>query len=192
LISTRIAVAFALLLALAGIAIGTTAFFAAERERGDVTGRIVQSRATNEYDGPPLSFPLDEFFIGKGSDGRLHAYYAYPPGYFGHVRGCKVVWDNAATLATPPVGPGLYIDPCGGARFDRDGRLVAGEADRNLDEFPTTPAVEGMLVDTRTLLCGSAPAPSETAADGESTPTPTPTRENPEECDRVSPNTKRR
>jgi len=205
-ISTRFGVAFALLVAVAGVAIGTTAFFAAERETGDITGRLVQSRATNEYDGPPLSFPLDEFFIGRGSDGVLHALYAYPPGYFGHVRGCKVVWDNAATVAgaataglaaaptaatTPPAGPGLYIDPCGGARFDRDGRLVSGLADRNLDFFATTPSVEGMIVDTRQLYCGSAAPPSETPAAGEPSPTPTSTPETAEKCERVSPNTKR-
>ena len=199
LISTRFGVTLALLLAVAGIAIGTTAFFAAERETGDIAGRLVQSRATNEYDGPPLSFPLDEFFIGRGSDGVLHAFYAYPPGYFGNVRGCKVIWDNVATVAsgaaapaaTPAAGPGLFIDPCGGARFDRDGRLVSGPADRNLDEFATTPGVEGMIVDTRQLYCGSTIEPVETPAAGEPSPAPTSTPETPERCERVSPNTKR-
>jgi hypothetical protein len=219
MISTRVGAALALVLAVAGVAIGTTAFFAAERETGDITGRLVQSRATNEYDGPPLSFPLDDFFIGRGSDGVLQAFYAYPPGYFGHVRGCKVIWDNVATVAataatpaptpgarpaaTPLSAPGLFIDPCGGARFDRDGQLVAGPADRNLDFFATTPGVEGMIVDTRELYCGSAATaseaaseapsetPSETPAADEPTPTPTSTPEKPEKCERVSPNTKR-
>ncbi|TAK60453.1 MAG: hypothetical protein EPO22_09290 [Dehalococcoidia bacterium] len=200
MISTRIGVAFALLLAVGGIAIGTTAFFAAERKTGDITGRLVQSRATNEYDGPPLAFPLDEFFIGRGSDGVLHAFYAYPPGYFGHVRGCKVVWDAAAaTVATPPAGvgatpaagPGLYVDPCGGARFSRDGTLVSGPADRNLDYFATSAGVEGMIVDTRQLYCGSAVTPLETPIAGEPSSTPTSTPGQPEKCERVSPNTKR-
>jgi len=191
LISTRIGVAFALLLAVAGVAIGTTAFFAAERKTDDITGRLVQSRATNEYDGPPLAFPLDEFLIGRGSDGVLHAFYAYPPGYFGHVRGCKIVWDNIGVVATPHAGPGLYVDPCGGARFDRDGKLVSGPADRNLDYFATTAGVEGTIVDTRELYCGSAIETLETPAAGESTPTPTSTPETREKCERVSPNTKR-
>ncbi len=191
MIGTRFAVALALLLAVAGIAIGTTAFFAAERKTGDITGRLVQSRATNEYDGPPLSFPLDEFFIGKGSDGVLHAFYAYPPGYFGHVRGCRIIWDNAGVVATPSAGPGLYVDPCGGARFNKDGKLVSGPADRNLDYFATTPAVEGMIVDTRELYCGSALEPVETPVAGEPSPTPTSTPETPEKCERVTPNTKR-
>jgi len=200
LISTRLGVALALLLAVGGIAIGTTAFFAAERKTGDITGRLVQSRATNEYDGPPLAFPLDEFFIGRGSDGVLHAFYSYPPGYFGHVRGCKIVWDAGGTVATTPLagpgltpaaGPGLFVDPCGGARFNRDGKLVSGPADRNLDEFATTPAVEGMLVDTRQLYCGSAIEPPQTPTAAEPSPTATATPEQPDKCDRVSPNTKR-
>jgi hypothetical protein len=191
LISTRLGVAFALLLAVAGVAIGTTAFFAAERETGDIRGRQVQSLATNEYDGPPLSFPLDEFFIGRGSDGVLHAFYAYPPGYFGHIRGCKVVWDNVATVATPSAGPGLFIDPCGGARFNRDGKLVSGPADRNLDYFATSAGVEGVIVDTRELYCGSPVVVPESSVAGEPSPTPTSTPEAPEKCERVSPNTKR-
>jgi len=193
MISSRFGVALALVLAIAGIAIGTVGFFAAERKTGDITGRLVQSRATNEYDGPPLSFPLDEFFIGRGSDGVLHAFYAYPPGYFGHDRGCKIVWDAAATVAapspTPAAGPGLYVDPCGGARFNRDGKLISGPADRNLDYFATSAGVEGTIVDTRQLFCGSAIVVPETPVAGESTPTPTP--EGPEKCERVSPNTKR-
>ena len=191
MISVRFGLALALVLGVAGIIIGTTAFFAAERKTGDITGRLVQSRATNEYNGPPLAFPLDDFLIGKGSDGALHAFYAYPPGYFGHVRGCKIVWDNVGTVATPKAGPGLYVDPCGGARFDRDGKLVSGPADRNLDYFATTPAVDGMIVDTRQLYCGSALESQETPAAAEPSPTPTSTPEQPEKCERVSPNTKR-
>jgi hypothetical protein len=190
-ISARLGVAVALLLAVAGVAIGTTAFFAAERKTGDITGRLVQSRATNEYDGPPLAFPLDDFYIGRGTDGVLHAFYAYPPGYFGHVRGCKLVWDSIGTVATPRAGPGLYVDLCGGARFDKDGKLVSGPADRNLDYFATTPAVEGLLVDTRTLYCGSPLKTEATTVAGEATPTPTSTPETPVTCERVSPNTKR-
>lgn len=195
MISTRLGVALALLLSVAAVAIGTTAFFAAERETGDIRGRQVQSLATNEYDGPPLAFPLDEFFIGRGSDGVLHAFYAYPPGYFGHIRGCKVVWDASATIGAPPpmptATPGLYVDPCGGARFNRDGKLVSGPADRNLDYFATSAGVEGVIVDTRELYCGSPVTPPETPVAGEPSPTPTSTPEAPEKCERVSPNTKR-
>ena len=181
------------MLSVAALAVGVTAFMAAERKTDDITGRLVQSRATNEYDGPPLAFPLDDFFIGRGSDGRLHAFYAYPPGYFGHERGCKITWDATATIPTSTgvAGPGLYIDPCGGARFNRDGQLLDGAADRNLDFFATEAAVEGALVNTKQLYCGSALPSGETPGAGEASPTPTATPEEPETCERVSPNTKR-
>jgi hypothetical protein len=153
------------------------------RNDDPATGRLVQTRLTNEYDGPPQFFAIDDFFVVRGSDRRLHAWYVYPPGFFGHVRGCKLVWDQTATIATNDggtAGPGLFVDPCGGARFDTDGELVSGPADRNLDEFPTSAAVAGMLVDTRELYCGS---PLPTDATPESTPT---ARASAERCDRVS------
>jgi hypothetical protein len=157
---------------------------------------------TNEYIGSPVWFPLDDFFVGPDSRGYVRAFYAYPPGYFGHQRGCKMIWDQAATIAPDPggavAGPGLFIDPCGGARFNRDGTVVSGPADRNLDEFLLTPAVDGFIVDTKTLYCGaplpSAPATPESAdatvtviATATSTATPGPQDQT---CDRVSPNTK--
>jgi hypothetical protein len=191
LISARFGAAVALVLGVAALAVAVTAFMEAHRKTNDIIGRLVQSRATNEYAGPPLAFPLDDFFIGRGTDARLHAFYAYPPGYFGHERGCKIIWDGTATIPTPAgiAGPGLYIDPCGGARFNRDGELVSGPADRSLDFFAIEAAVEGAIVNTKTLYCGS-PLPSDAtpAADEAS---PTPTLEKPETCDRVSPNTKR-
>jgi hypothetical protein len=185
--------AVALVLSVAALAAGVTALFAARRTTSDITGRLVQSRATNEYGGPPLAFPLDDFFIGRGSDGVLHAFYAYPPGYFGHERGCKIVWfaDAKVETSTGTAGPGLYVDPCGGARFDRDGQLVAGPADRNLDFFATEAAVEGTVVNTQRLYCGSTLLSAITPAAGEASPTPTATPEQPPTCERVSANTKR-
>ncbi len=189
--SARFGVAVSLVLSVAALAIGIAAFMATVRDNGDITGRLVQSHATNDYDGPPLSFPLDDFFIGRGSDGVLHAFYAYPPGYYGHVRGCKMIWDPAGAVSASSgvAGPGLYVNPCGGARFDRDGELVAGPADRNLDYFATAAGVEGTVVDTKRLYCGP-PLPSAATPESDETPTVTP-EPGTETCERVSPNTKR-
>jgi len=189
LISARFGVAVSLVLSVAALAIGIAAFMATVRDNGDITGRVVQSHATNDYDGAPLSFPVDDFFIGRGSDGRLHAWYAYPPGFYGHTRGCKIIWDPMATISTAHgvVGLGLFVDPCGGARFNRDGELVSGPADRGLDEFATSAAVDGTLVDTRRLLCGSPPPPDATPeSSSQASPTPQPVT-----CERVSPNAKK-
>jgi hypothetical protein len=71
----------------------------------------------------------------------------------------------------------VYIDPCSGARFDGDGRLVSGPAERGLDEFQMQGDVEGMVVDTRKLFCGAPyeapPTPTRTLSPP--TPTTTPT-----------------
>jgi hypothetical protein len=192
LISTRFGVVVSLVLAVAALALAIVAFMSTIRDAGPIRGRLVQSQITNEYDGAPLTFTIDDFFIGRGTDGVLHAFYVYPPGYFGHTRGCRIVWDTAATVATPAgkQGPGLFVDPCGGARFTRDGKLVSGPADHDLDYFATSAAVDGTVVDTRRLLCGAGIVSSATPAEDQPTPTPTP-EPGTKTCDRVSPDTKR-
>jgi hypothetical protein len=212
LISSRVGAAVAVVLSIFALAMGVVAFMATVRDDSVKPGRLVQSRLTNEYTGQPVLFPLDDFFAGSDSSGHIRAFYVYPPGYFGHVRGCKIVWDNTAVVDTEKgrVGPGLYLEPCGGSHFDGDGRLVAGPADHGLDEFTTQASVEGVIVDTRKLFCGpdyvppptTTPAPltatsqAATASVEARTATPkapTPTVEGtpaPRICERVSPNSK--
>jgi len=190
-IRTRFGVAVALIISMAALALGIVAFMSTVRDDGSSVGRMVQTRLTNEYGGAPVAFPLDDFAIGRGSDGRLHAVYLYPPGYYGHVRGCRVVWDNNATLTAPSgsYGPGLFLDPCGGARFTREGDLVMGPADRGLDYFATSAGVEGAFVDTRRLLCG-ATNESDATPDADITPTAT-LAPGSKTCDRASPSVAR-
>jgi hypothetical protein len=209
LISSRVGAAFALVLSIIALAMAVVAFMATVRDDSVKPGRLVQTRLTNEYTGQPVLFPIDDFYAGRDGSGRIRAFYVYPPGYFGYERGCKVVWDSTATVDTEKgkVGPGLYLEPCGGSHFDRDGELVFGPADHGLDEFATQPGVEGVIVDTRKLYCGPdyippTPAPATatvlavTASVEALTATPevpTPTVEGtptPRTCVRVSPNSK--
>ncbi|MBF6600734.1 MAG: hypothetical protein IVW36_09520 [Dehalococcoidia bacterium] len=185
MIGTRIGVALALVLSIAALGVGVAALMGTIRDNGAPGGRLVQTRITNELTGDPVEFAADGFFMTSDGSGRVAALYAYPPGYFGDVRGCKLVWQPLAVVssASGTAGPGLFTDPCSGARFDRTGTLVTGPADRNLDRFPMTPEPDGFLVDTRTLLCG-ANLPVADAADA---PTATPTPETPATCARVSP-----
>lgn len=180
MIGTRRAAAFSLMLAVAALAVGAAALMAALRDGGAERGRVVQTRLLPS-ESEPVLFPLDDFYASTGSDGALRALYVYPPGYHGHTRGCKVVW--IADAVGGGFSLGAFVDPCGGARFDRDGALVSGPAERGLDEFKTAPGIEGVIVDTRTLYCGAALD----AGSPESTPaTPSPGRAAREECDRVS------
>ncbi len=192
MISSRVGAALAVVLSVIAVALAVVAFMATVRDDGTTIGRLVPSRKDNDYNGDPLAFPLDEFFIGRGSDAKLHAFYVYPPGFYGHTRGCKVVWDPSVTISGSKgrSGPGFYVDPCSGAHFDRDGDLVDGEADRGLDHFAVLPGVEGAVVDTRTLYCGHELPQLATPESSDDTPTPTPAP-NATKCDRVSPNTKK-
>lgn len=184
MISSRLGAALALLIAVAALGMAVGAFFAAVAGDDDDRPVLVQTRLTNEYGGSPQLFALHDFYAGAGSDGRLHAFYVYAPGFTGHVRGCRILWDPDATIPDDDsVGPGLYVDPCGSSRWDRDGELVAGEGERDLDEFPTQAGVEGVVVDTSRLLCGDAVAPAASPTPSGRTPTPTP--DGPQECERV-------
>jgi len=192
-VTSRVGASLALIFSLAALALALVAFWSTVRDDSPQTGRLVQSRMTNDYTGAPIAFPLDEFFIGKASDGTLHAYYVYPPGYFGHDRGCKVVWDSAATADTSngvKAGPVLYLDPCGGAHFDADGVLVSGPADRDLDYFDVEPGVDGAIVDTRKLFCGDALVSAGATPASDETPTATAVPKS-RTCDRVSADTKK-
>lgn len=156
LISSRTGAALALVLAVIAVALGVFALLAALREDDDAgPGRLVQTRITPGSSEQPVLFAFDGFYMSTGDDGRLRALYVYPPGFFGHNRGCTVEWQPFVT-ADGAARPGLFVDPCGGARFDRSGGLVDGDADRGLDEFRTEAGIEGVIVDTGVLYCGAS------------------------------------
>jgi len=155
LISSRTGAAAALGVSVLALAFGAFALLAALRDDEDPSaGRLVQTRLTAS-DAAPVLFELDGFYASTGSDGKLRALYVYPPGYFGHGRGCRVEWRPFEPPPAEGEQPGLFIDPCGGARFDRSGALVGGPAERGLDEFRTEPGIEGVIVDTSVLYCGA-------------------------------------
>lgn len=158
MISTRIGAALALILSVAALGLAIAAYTATVRDETVKPGRVVQTRVNTDYQGGPILFAVDNFYIGYNSRLEFSAFYVHPPGYYGHQRGCKVVWDAEATIQTPSgeEGPGLFVDPCGGARFNRDGELVDGPADRGLDYFGTEAGVDGVFVDTRKLYCGAS------------------------------------
>ena len=175
MIGTRVATTIALLLSVAALALAVVAFMATIRDEEMQPGRLVDTRVGSSYTGGPVLFQIDDFYMSRDGSGTLHALYVYPPGYSGHTRGCRVVWDDADTVefGEETIGPGVFIDPCRGARFDRDGTLVAGPADRGLDYFEMEAGIDGYVVDTRTLFCGP---PYEPAEPEQATPEPTVTR----------------
>jgi hypothetical protein len=175
-IGTRTATALAFLLSIAAVAFGVVALAVSLRDDEDGSN-LVQTRV-DRVDGAPVPFPLHDFYLSGDARGVPRALYMYPPGYFGHVRGCKVIWvaEDAIEADGVLVGPGLFVDPCGGARFDREGRLVAGQADRGLDRFDTRSDVGGAVVDISTLRCGIASDGERPVVPAQSpTPSPPPT-----------------
>ena len=156
MIGTRSATAFALFLAICAVALGVTALALALQEDDEASSAQVVETRIARVDGDPVAFPLHDFYLSGDGEGRPLALYLYPPGYYGHVRGCRVLWVPSDTIQVDGLfaGPGLFVDPCGGARFDREGRLVAGDADRGLDYFRTYSELGGEVVDLQVLFCG--------------------------------------
>jgi hypothetical protein len=171
--SVRFGAAAALLLSVAAVGLAVAALMATLRDdRGD-RGRLINTRVSVEVAADAVLFPLDDLYIVRDVTGDVHALYLYPPGFFGHVRGCRVVWDGVTPATTDPAAPpGIFIDPCSGARFARDGTLLAGPADRGLDYFELLPGVDGVVVDTRRLYCGDPPTALQPTATPASKSTP--------------------
>ena len=165
MVTVRIGVALSLLVSIAALAVAVAALIGNIRDGDPSAGRLVQTRITNRLTGDPVEFLLDEFYMTADGNGHVNALYAYPPGFTGSIRGCQVVWQRDATVMSSGrvAGPGLFTDPCSGAHFDRDGELVDGTADRGLDRFAMTPEPDGLMVDTRTLLCGPPATRAEAA-----------------------------
>jgi hypothetical protein len=173
-VGTRLGAALALALSVAAVALATAALMTALRDDGGSRGRLIQTRLVPS-ESDPVFFPLGEFYASTGGDGVLRALYVYPPGFYGHERGCRVVWAPAGAALSPgqtPVnGAGEFLDPCSGDRFASDGTLIMGAGGRGLDRFKTEPGIEGVIVDTRVLYCGPPYAPAApTAAAEASTP----------------------
>jgi plastocyanin len=138
-------------------------------------GRVVEAGPPGAYQPRmPIPFALDDFYLMPLEDGEFIALYAYPPGYFGHVRGCRIRWEpnaayhayHAGTGATPvPASQqtlveatGLWVEGCGGAKWDARGQKLFGPAPRDLDRFPVERTAEGNIrVDTRRLQCSRNP-----------------------------------
>lgn len=174
--SARFAIAIAVLLSVAAVVVGSAGLMMAWSENAEDSGRLVVTRITNSYEGDPVLFPIDDFYFARGRDERMRALYLYPPGFFGHTRGCKVIWSPDEDIdGAGGEDPGYFVDPCGGARFTPDGDLAAGPADRGLDYFETQPGVEGIVVDTRVLWCGRDYEPPTPVATDTPTPVVTPT-----------------
>jgi hypothetical protein len=181
LIGTRTATALAFILSIAALALGVTALALSLREDDDGLPEQIQT-GIDRVDGDPVPFPLYDFYLSGDERGVPRALYMYPPGYYGHIRGCKVLWvaSDVVEIAGERAGPGLFVDPCGGARFDRVGRLVAGAADRGLDRFDVATEVGGAIVSLDVLYCGEeAPTDVPVVPVLSATPSPAPTAPSP-------------
>lgn len=142
---------------------------------GEAQGRIVMAGPRESYmPRMPVPFVLDDFYLMMLDDGEFVALYAFPPGWAGHTNGCRIHWEpeakfeayDAGNGATPlPAAQsrlvsatGLWIDGCGGSKWDAGGRKLFGPALRDLDRFPVTVTAEGSIrIDTRTLRCTGQP-----------------------------------
>ena len=175
--SLRLGTSVAIMLAIVAVGVALASLMDSVRDDEGRRGRMFNTGVPVSAANDAVLFAADEFYLVSDGEEGVRALYVYPPGYYGHIRGCRVVWDGRAT-ADGASATGLFLDPCGGARFGRDGTLLAGPADRGLDYFEISRGVNGVVVDTNTLYCGAAPA------NEDASPTATPERE---ECDRVHP-----
>ena len=149
-------------IAIAGGAVGSAITLAV---RGDddtiVRGELVHVRplvAPGELMHTPFCVELHHFCITEPQEGQFFALYVADP----HLReqGCTVHWDGAAqqqvgsNAASQETVTGVFIGGCSGSKFDIAGKRLFGPSPRDLDRFPIASTPDGLVVNTKTLICG--------------------------------------
>lgn len=121
-------------------------------------GRLVDAGLVSGFQvRRPKAFPHDGFYLIRLDDGSLAAFYAYPPGYFGHAHGCQIRWDLNPDLNRTFHQNGIWSEGCSGSRWDPAGHRLSGPAPRDLDRFSVLVRNDHVLVDTRRLACAADP-----------------------------------
>ena len=151
--------------ALIALGLGSAALAVSLMHSHDSRGRVVQIELAPE-DLPPLipvDFPLDDFALMRVEGDQFVALYVYPPGFFGHVRGCRVHWEPHTTYDGDTEHPviGIWTEGCSGAKWNARGRRLFGPPGRDLDRFPARVVQKGerwvVRVDTQDLQCRDDP-----------------------------------
>ncbi len=160
---TRTVIILLAAVAIAGGAVGSTITLVVrgEEDGAGSRGELVHVRplvAPGELMRTPFCVAVQHFCITEPQEGQFLALYTADP----HLReqGCTVHWDGAAQQE---VGPnvqsqttvvGIFIGDCTASRFDISGKRLFGPAPRDLDRFPIASTADGLVVNTKTLICG--------------------------------------
>lgn len=129
--------------------------------RAALPGRLVDAGATNDYAvNQPHAFPRDDLFVLHLAGGSFAAFYAYPPGFFGHAQGCRIRWLARPAFSPPLNGP-EWSEGCGGAIWNPSGHKLFGPGPErpggDLDRFLVELRFGHVIVDTRRLQCSGPP-----------------------------------
>ena len=145
---------------LLAVMLASTALAVSLLHSHDTPGRVVQFEPAFE-DFPlldPLEFPLDDFYLMRVGGDEFVALYVYPPGFFGHVRGCRLHWEPQTKFDGVT---GVWTEGCSGSKWDARGRHLFGPPGRDLDRFPVRVTRRGgrweVQIDTRRLQCRGEP-----------------------------------
>lgn len=128
---------------------GTVYLFAMPRIREGEFGGVVTIGAASELPAvgsPPVNYPKVKFWLTHTEQGVKAIYKVCT-----HL-GCLYNWSDQE---------GIFICPCHGSQFDRDGRYIQGPAPRDLDVFITR-AVDpqsGEVLAETSISSGALPLP---------------------------------
>ena len=104
----------------------------------------------------PFCVELHHFCITQPQEGQLLALYTAEPHQSFREQGCTVRWDaGGERVVNGTTITGLFRDPCGGSIYDIAGARLFGPSPRDLDRFPIAITQDGIVVNTKTLICKS-------------------------------------
>ncbi len=162
--TTRTLVVLLVVIAIAGGAVGSAITLAIRGDDDTVArGELVHVRplvADGDLAHTPFCVEFHHVCITEPQQGQLFALYTADPHPIFREQGCTVHWDAMAQQVVGSVAGsqdtivGLFIGNCSGSTFDISGKRLFGPSPRDLDRFPIASTPDGLVVNTKTLICG--------------------------------------
>jgi hypothetical protein len=151
--------------AMLGGVVGAALYALMQTDNGGERGALLQLPgpidAYYRIDEEPFCVSLQHFCLVRLQSGEVRALYTYDTHPLFRDQSCEIIWRPDFLFRDPATGEqttGWFRANCSGSTFRYNGERVFGPSSRDMDRYPVTVTragnSEGLMVDTRRLICG--------------------------------------